>query len=162
MKVIKSDGSMDTGASARPRGVVDREEVEAHEGARRVKDRAEDDARAIIAAARAQEQRIHDEAKARAKEEARVEVSAELARAKQQAALIIKGAEGEILAAYLPKQLSDDELQRIVDQAVEEANAAGAEGPRAMGAVMKIVNPKEAVQAAGGRVAAVVKQLLAG
>jgi|UniRef100_A0AAU3I354 uncharacterized protein YqeY len=71
-------------------------------------------------------------------------------------------AEGEILAAYLPKQLSDEELQQIVAQAVEEAKAAGAEGPRAMGAVMKIVNPKVAGQAEGGRVAAVVKQLLAG
>ncbi|MEV6191188.1 GatB/YqeY domain-containing protein [Streptomyces sp. NPDC051920] len=71
-------------------------------------------------------------------------------------------AEGEILAVYLPKQLSDDELRQIVAQAVEEAKAAGAEGPRAMGVVMKIVNPKVAGQAEGGRVAAVVKQLLAG
>ncbi|MFD4572855.1 GatB/YqeY domain-containing protein [Streptomyces sp. NPDC058417] len=71
-------------------------------------------------------------------------------------------AEGEILAAYLPKQLGDDELHAIVAQAVEEAKAAGAEGPRAMGAVMKIVNPKVAGQAEGGRVAAVVKKLLAG
>ncbi|MEU6272388.1 GatB/YqeY domain-containing protein [Streptomyces populi] len=71
-------------------------------------------------------------------------------------------AEGEVLAVYLPKQLSDEELQQIVAQAVEEAKAAGAEGPRAMGAVMKIVNPKVAGQAEGGRVAAVVKQLLAG
>ncbi|MEW2493098.1 GatB/YqeY domain-containing protein [Streptomyces sp. SID2888] len=71
-------------------------------------------------------------------------------------------AEGEVLAAYLPKQLSDDELRGIVAQAVEEAKAAGAEGPRAMGQVMKIVNPKVAGQAEGGRVAAVVKQLLAG
>ncbi|MEV7193965.1 GatB/YqeY domain-containing protein [Streptomyces sp. NPDC093510] len=71
-------------------------------------------------------------------------------------------AEGEILAEYLPKQLSDDELREIVAQAVEEARAAGAEGPRAMGQVMKIVNPKVAGLAEGGRVAAVVKKLLAG
>ncbi|WP_128375322.1 GatB/YqeY domain-containing protein [Streptomyces cavernae] len=70
-------------------------------------------------------------------------------------------AEGRVLADYLPKQLSDDELREIVAQAVEEAKAAGAEGPRAMGQVMKIVNPKVAGQAEGGRVAAVVKQLLA-
>ncbi|MFJ3922734.1 GatB/YqeY domain-containing protein [Streptomyces sp. NPDC090022] len=69
--------------------------------------------------------------------------------------------EGEILAAYLPKQLSDDELAAIVAQAVEEARAQGAEGPRAMGVVMKIVNPKVAGLAEGGRVAAVVKQHLA-
>ena len=67
-----------------------------------------------------------------------------------------------MLAAYLPKQLGDEELERIVAQAVEEARAAGAEGPRAMGAVMKIVNPKVAGQAEGGRVAAAVKKLLAG
>ncbi|WP_189787075.1 GatB/YqeY domain-containing protein [Streptomyces capitiformicae] len=71
-------------------------------------------------------------------------------------------AEGEVLAEYLPKQLSDEELTRIVVQAVEEAKAAGAEGPRAMGQVMKIVNPKVAGLAEGGRVAAVVKQQLAG
>ncbi|NGO44219.1 GatB/YqeY domain-containing protein [Streptomyces ureilyticus] len=71
-------------------------------------------------------------------------------------------AEGEVLADYLPKQLSDDELQQIVAQAVEEAKAAGAEGPRAMGQVMKIVNPKVAGLAEGGRVAALVKKQLAG
>ncbi|MFF6874650.1 MULTISPECIES: GatB/YqeY domain-containing protein [Streptomyces] len=71
-------------------------------------------------------------------------------------------AEGEVLAAYLPQQLSDEQLQEIVAQAVEEAKAAGAEGPRAMGAVMKIVNPKVAGQAEGGRVATAVKKLLAG
>lgn len=71
-------------------------------------------------------------------------------------------AEGELLDAYLPKQLTDDELGAIVAQAVEEAKAVGAEGPRAMGAVMKIVNPKVAGRAEGGRVAAAVKQLLAG
>ncbi|MEV0444932.1 GatB/YqeY domain-containing protein [Streptomyces spectabilis] len=71
-------------------------------------------------------------------------------------------AEGEVLAEYLPKQLSDDDLERIVAAAVAEAKAAGAEGPRAMGQVMKIVNPKVAGQAEGGRVAATVKRLLAG
>ncbi|MER8047665.1 GatB/YqeY domain-containing protein [Streptomyces sp. NPDC094032] len=71
-------------------------------------------------------------------------------------------AEGELLDAYLPKQLSDAELEAVVAAAVEEAKAAGAEGPRAMGAVMKIVNPKVAGQAEGGRVAATVKRLLAG
>ncbi|MEU6080488.1 GatB/YqeY domain-containing protein [Streptomyces sp. NPDC047108] len=71
-------------------------------------------------------------------------------------------AEGEVLAEYLPKQLSDEELSGIVAEAVKEAAAGGAEGPRAMGAVMKIVNPKVAGRAEGGRVAAEVKRLLAG
>ncbi|MFE2493800.1 GatB/YqeY domain-containing protein [Streptomyces scopuliridis] len=71
-------------------------------------------------------------------------------------------AEGVLLDAYLPKQLTDEELAAIVAQAVEEAKGAGAEGPRAMGAVMKIVNPKVAGRAEGGRVAALVKRSLAG
>ncbi|GGT38543.1 GatB/YqeY domain-containing protein [Streptomyces purpureus] len=71
-------------------------------------------------------------------------------------------AEGVILDAYLPQQLSDDELRQIVAQAVEEAKAAGAEGPKAMGAVMKIVKPKVEGRAEGSRVATAVKQLLAG
>ncbi|MEV4000500.1 GatB/YqeY domain-containing protein [Streptomyces halstedii] len=71
-------------------------------------------------------------------------------------------AEGQLLDAYLPKQLTDDALDAIVTQAVAEARAAGAEGPRAMGAVMKIVSPKVAGLAEGGRVAATVKKVLAG
>ncbi|MFF2651096.1 GatB/YqeY domain-containing protein [Streptomyces sp. NPDC058045] len=70
-------------------------------------------------------------------------------------------AEGEVLAAYLPEPLSDDELEEIVAAAVAEAVGSGAEGPRAIGQVMKIVNPKVAGRAEGGRVAAAVKKLLA-
>ncbi|MBM9508979.1 GatB/YqeY domain-containing protein [Actinacidiphila acididurans] len=68
-------------------------------------------------------------------------------------------AEGEVLAEYLPKQLTDEELAGIVRDAVAES---GAEGPKAMGAVMKVVNPKVAGRAEGGRVAAEVKRQLAG
>ncbi|GHG60555.1 GatB/YqeY domain-containing protein [Streptomyces griseocarneus] len=71
-------------------------------------------------------------------------------------------AEGEVLAEYLPQQLSDEELNAIVADAVAEARAGGAEGPKAMGAVMKIVKPKVANRAEGGRVAAAVKRLIAG
>ncbi|MES4902559.1 MULTISPECIES: GatB/YqeY domain-containing protein [unclassified Streptomyces] len=70
-------------------------------------------------------------------------------------------AEGEVLAEYLPKQLTDEELDALVAEAVQEAAAGGAQGPRAMGAVMKIVNPKVAGRAEGGRVAAAVKRRLA-
>ncbi|NGO70057.1 GatB/YqeY domain-containing protein [Streptomyces boncukensis] len=70
-------------------------------------------------------------------------------------------AEGEVLAAYLPQQLTDEALERLVAEAVAEVRAGGAEGPRAMGAVMKIVNPKIAGRAEGGRVAGVVKRQLA-
>ncbi|MEV4432188.1 GatB/YqeY domain-containing protein [Streptomyces sp. NPDC049555] len=71
-------------------------------------------------------------------------------------------AEGEVLASYLPEQLSDEELDAIVAEAVAEAAAAGAEGPKAMGAVMKIVKPKVGDRAEGGRVAAAVKRRLVG
>jgi uncharacterized protein YqeY len=67
-------------------------------------------------------------------------------------------AEGEVLAAYLPQQLSDEELAEVVRAAVAES---GASGPKAMGAVMKVVNPKVAGRAEGGRVAAEVKRQLA-
>ncbi|MFE7527056.1 GatB/YqeY domain-containing protein [Kitasatospora sp. NPDC057542] len=67
-------------------------------------------------------------------------------------------AEGEVLAGYLPKQLSDEELAAIVAAAVAES---GASGPQAMGAVMKLVKPKVDGLAEGGRVAAAVKAALA-
>ncbi|MEW1909383.1 GatB/YqeY domain-containing protein [Kitasatospora sp. NPDC085895] len=68
-------------------------------------------------------------------------------------------AEGEVLAGYLPQQLSDEELASIVAEAVAES---GASGPQAMGAVMKLVRPKVGDRAEGGRVAAAVKAALAG
>ena len=68
-------------------------------------------------------------------------------------------AEGEVLAAYLPAQLSDDELAALVRDAVAET---GAEGPRAMGQVMKVLGPRTAGRAEGGRVAAAVRSALGG
>ena len=68
-------------------------------------------------------------------------------------------AEGAVLDAYLPAQLSDDELAALVRDAVAEA---GASGPQAMGAVMKVIGPKVAGRAEGGRVAAAVRAALAG
>ncbi|WP_380285905.1 GatB/YqeY domain-containing protein [Kitasatospora purpeofusca] len=68
-------------------------------------------------------------------------------------------AEGEVLAEYLPKQLSDEELTAIVAAAVAES---GASGPQGMGAVMKLVRPKVEGLAEGGRVAAAVRSALAG
>ena len=68
-------------------------------------------------------------------------------------------AEERVIAAYLPAQLSDEELAELVAQAVAET---GASGPQAMGQVMKAVNPKVAGRAEGGRVAAAVKAALTG
>jgi uncharacterized protein YqeY len=66
--------------------------------------------------------------------------------------------EEQVIAAYLPTQLSDEELTALVAEAVAET---GASGPQAMGQVMKAVNPKVAGRAEGGRVAAAVKAALA-
>ena len=68
-------------------------------------------------------------------------------------------AEEQVLAGYLPAQMSDEELDGIVAHAVEETGAAG---PGAMGAVMKVGGPRVAGRAEGGRVAAAVRARLAG
>src|SRR5580704_5780550 len=64
-------------------------------------------------------------------------------------------AEGAILDEYLPAQLGDDEIAAIVRDAIA---STGAEGPQAMGQVMKVVQPQVAGRAEGGRVAAEVKK----
>lgn len=66
-------------------------------------------------------------------------------------------AEGEVLAAYLPAQLSDDDLAHAVTVAIEET---GAVGLPAMGQVMKAVTPRVAGRADGARVAAEVRRQL--
>jgi len=68
-------------------------------------------------------------------------------------------AEGAVLDAYLPAQLTDDELGDLVAAAIEET---GASGPRAMGQVMKVLTPRVAGRAEGGRVAAEVRRRLGG
>jgi hypothetical protein len=68
-------------------------------------------------------------------------------------------AEGAVLDAYLPAQLGEDELVALVRAAVAES---GATEPRQMGQVMKVLRPKVAGRAEGGRVAAEVKRQLAG
>ena len=70
-------------------------------------------------------------------------------------------AELEIIQAYLPAALSDEDLAKIIASAVAEVAASGATGPSAMGAVMKIVSPQVSGRADGGAVAAAVKSALA-
>ena len=66
-------------------------------------------------------------------------------------------AEGDVLAAYLPAQLSDDELTSLVTAAIADTGAAGMP---AMGKVMKAVTPQVAGRADGARVAAEVRRQL--
>ena len=68
-------------------------------------------------------------------------------------------AEGEVLAEYLPAQLSDDELAALVDAAIAETGASGMAG---MGQVMRTVTPRVAGRADGARVAAEVRRRLPG
>jgi uncharacterized protein YqeY len=67
-------------------------------------------------------------------------------------------AEQAVLADYLPQQLTDAELAALVGRTVTET---GAQGPQAMGQVMKAVGPLVAGRAEGGRVAAAVRAALA-
>ena len=69
-------------------------------------------------------------------------------------------AELVIIEAYLPEQMSEDEVRAIVEAAVAEVAASGAEGGKAMGAVMKIVQPQVKGRADGSQVAALVKSAL--
>lgn len=68
-------------------------------------------------------------------------------------------AEMNILSAYLPAQMSDEELKEAVKAAIAES---GAKSPAEMGKVMKALMPKIAGKADGGKASALVKQLLSG
>ena len=68
-------------------------------------------------------------------------------------------AEETVIDAYLPAQLTDDELRDLVAAAIVES---GAEGPRGMGTAMKVLTPQTAGRAEGGRVAAEARRQLAG
>jgi len=69
----------------------------------------------------------------------------------------LERAEGAVIDEYLPAQLSAEELSSLVAGAIAES---GADGPRAMGQVMKAVTPRVAGRAEGGRVAAEVRRQL--
>jgi uncharacterized protein YqeY len=65
--------------------------------------------------------------------------------------------EADLIATYLPEQLSDEELHAIVGDAVAES---GASSPQEMGKVMALVMPKVKGRADGKRVSATVKEML--
>jgi uncharacterized protein YqeY len=67
-------------------------------------------------------------------------------------------AEGEVLEAYLPAQLGDDELAELVRATIADLGASGAQQ---MGAVMKAVQPVVAGRAGGKRVSEEVRRQLA-
>jgi uncharacterized protein YqeY len=65
--------------------------------------------------------------------------------------------EAQIISGYLPAELSDEELQQIVDGAIAET---GAGSPREMGQVMKIVMDRTGGRVDGKRASAVVRAAL--
>ena len=65
--------------------------------------------------------------------------------------------EAALIEAYLPAQLSDDELHAIVGDVVAET---GASSPKEMGQVMSQVMPRVQGRADGKRVSAVVREKL--
>jgi uncharacterized protein len=65
--------------------------------------------------------------------------------------------EAEIIASYMPEQLSDEDLAAIVGDAVAES---GASSPQEMGKVMALVMPKVKGRADGKRVSAAVRETL--
>jgi uncharacterized protein YqeY len=67
-------------------------------------------------------------------------------------------AEAAVIANYLPEQLSEDEIKKLIQAAIAET---GASGPAGMGLVMKVLQPKIAGKADGGVVSGLVKAALA-
>ena len=66
-------------------------------------------------------------------------------------------AEAAVIEEYLPKQLSEDELEDELKKIIAEV---GAEGPKDMGKVMGIATKQLAGRAEGKAISAKVKQLL--
>ena len=68
-------------------------------------------------------------------------------------------AEGEVIAKYLPAQLSEDDIKKLIASAI---SSTGAAGPADMGKVMGAIKPQIAGKADGALVSSLVKAALAG
>ena len=87
----------------------------------------------------------------------RREASEEFAKAGRADKAADEKAEGEVIAKYLPAQLTEDEIKAIIAAAV---TSTGAAGPADMGKVMGAVKSQIAGKADGGVVSALVKAAL--
>ena len=65
--------------------------------------------------------------------------------------------EAAVIALYLPEQLSEADIKKLITDAIAETNASG---PAGMGLVMKVLQPKIAGKADGGLVSSLVKAAL--
>ena len=72
----------------------------------------------------------------------------------------VERAEFAILERYLPAQISNEELQKIISAEVAAAAAGGATGGKAMGQVVKAVRAKAGPGADGAVIADLVKKAL--
>ncbi|MDP8257990.1 MAG: GatB/YqeY domain-containing protein [Candidatus Aadella gelida] len=63
----------------------------------------------------------------------------------------------DVLLAYMPKEMSEDEIKRIVDEAIDEV---GAKTMADMGSVMKIIQERTSGRADGKIVSQMVKDKL--
>jgi uncharacterized protein YqeY len=68
-----------------------------------------------------------------------------------------ESAQLNVLKRYLPQEISDEELQAAVNEAIAESGAAG---PKDMGRVMPLALAKTSGRADGRRVSAAVKDAL--
>jgi uncharacterized protein YqeY len=66
-------------------------------------------------------------------------------------------AEGEVIAGYLPEQLSEDDIKKLIAETIA---AVGAAGPSDMGKVMGSLKAKVAGKADGALVSSLVKEAL--
>jgi uncharacterized protein YqeY len=69
----------------------------------------------------------------------------------------LEKAEGEVIAKYLPEQMSEDEIKKLIDAAIAQT---GASGPADMGKVMGVIKSQVAGKADGGTVSGLVKAAL--
>ena len=66
-------------------------------------------------------------------------------------------AEKKVIESYLPSQMSDEDLSKVIKETIDQL---GVSGPSAMGQVIGAVKQKVGAQADGARVAQSVKQQL--
>ena len=71
-----------------------------------------------------------------------------------------ESAELSVLEKYLPAALSEKELEDIIAKAITEATGQGATGMKAMGIVMKIIQPQTVGRVDGSLLANKVKEKL--
>jgi uncharacterized protein YqeY len=87
----------------------------------------------------------------------RREAAEEFAKANRPDKAAAEKAEGEVIAKYLPAQLSEEDVKRMIAAAIASTGAAG---PGDMGKVMDAIKPQIAGKADGALVSSLVKAAL--